>query len=88
MFMNQFFHDRLQLGIAFGCWKYFLLFGDEVDDDFLFHDLLDFGLPGFGVNFPSLQSSIQTHAQCERMLVLVRKRDQVFVTKHVTIIAV
>jgi len=51
VFLNQFLDDCFQLGIAFRSGKYFFLLSGKVNHDFLFDDLLDFSLPGYGVNF-------------------------------------
>jgi hypothetical protein len=53
-----------------------------MEGDFLFEHLLYLRLPRFHIDFSGLNGSVQAHTQRQAVLVLVRKRNQVFVAKH------
>jgi hypothetical protein len=86
MFGEKLVNQRLQFGKPCRSRKQFLLFRRKVNSNFTFEQLLDFSLPRIQINLSALHSPIEPHAQRQRMLMLARKRDEVFIAQHVAII--
>jgi hypothetical protein len=51
--------------------------------DLLFEDLLNLRLPCYQIDSTRLERAVQAHTQRQAVLVLVGKRNQVLVSKHV-----
>ena len=84
---EKFLDQRLQLGKASSRRKQLFFFGGKMKGDFLFEYLLDLSLPCFQIDLAGLDGAIQAHTQRQAMLVLVGKRDQVLVSKHVYLLS-
>src|SRR5262245_2595865 len=54
--------------------------------NFLFEMLLDFSLPSLDLVRRGKHRPVDSHAQCQGMLMLARERNQVLVPKHASII--
>ena len=83
MSSDEFLDQRLQFWKSRRCRKQFFFFGGKVKRDLLFEDLLNLRLPCFQIDPARLNRPIQTYTQRQTMLVLVGKRNQVLVSKHV-----
>ena len=79
---EKFLHQRPQLLKSRRRRKQFLLFRREMDPNLHFKLLRDFGLPSLQVNLSGLNRTVQPYAQRQRVLMLPRKRDEVFITQH------
>jgi len=72
----------MQIGKGSSGRKYDFLFRRKVGGDFQRKNLSNLLRPCFAIYLTRLQSTIQTHAQSQRVLVLARKRDEIFIAKH------
>jgi len=86
MLAEKLVNQRLQFSKSRRSRKKFLLFCRKVNSNFAFEQLLDFSLPRLQINLSALHSPIKPHAQRQRMLMLARERDQVFIAQHPAII--
>ena len=62
--------------------KYDFLFCCKVGGDFLRKNLPNLLRPCFAIYIPRLQGTIEAHTQSQRVLMLARKRDEIFITQH------
>ena len=84
---DQFLDQGPQLGKARRHRKQLFFLGGKMKCNFLFEDLLDLRLPCFQIDIARLDGAIQAHAQRQAVLVLVGKRNQVLVSKHVSLLS-
>jgi hypothetical protein len=82
MLGQQLLHQRLQFGESRGFGEENLLLGGEVPANFQVEHGADLRLQRVQVGGACLEGAVNLHAQRQRVLVLVRKRDQVAVAQH------
>src|SRR5882724_644697 len=72
----------MKIGIGSSGRKYSFLFRRKVGGDFQRKNLPNFLRPCLVIYITRQQSTIQTHTQSQRVLMLARKRHEIFITKH------
>src|SRR5579862_3328229 len=83
MIRDQIVDERDQLWKLPGSREQKIFFSHKVDFYFIFEMLLDFGLPCQQIRVWNRLCSVDTDAQRQRTLVLVRKWNQIFIAKHI-----
>src|ERR1035438_4299192 len=86
VFAAEFFHQQDELGETTGGGKQNLLLRREMEPNFVRVVLVRFELPLAEIHGAGLQRPTQPYTERQRMVVLMRKRDQVRVAPHGSII--
>jgi hypothetical protein len=85
MFFDQFVYQWPELHELACSGKQHPLLSSEVKLDFLFEIERDFRMPWPWIDGTRVQRPFDPDAQCEGVLMLMRKRDQIAVAKHTDI---
>ena len=82
MFADKLLRDFAELEIFHGGGEQMFLFSLEVNRNLLLKNLCNLCLPGVQFNLFRPQRAIQAHTECQGMLVLARKGNQVLISQH------
>ena len=82
MLGEKFLYQRMQVRKCSSDGKHDLLFRRKMCSDFQRKNLPNLLRPCFAIYIPRLQGTIEAHTQSQRVLMLARKRDEIFITQH------